>query len=100
MPMMDTDAEEAEEAEEIIMDLLEHAVGAASKAAYDAAYVTALKTARSLLKSTNANIALSALADMIAVFDPVRAEDENDEPGDDEPEAKPFSLPEPPLGTA
>jgi len=56
-------------------------VGAAARSAYDAAYVTALKTVRSLIRSTNTEVTLSALEDMISVFDPAnRAPDDLAEP--------------------
>lgn len=91
------DGNEIDEAEPL--DVLDRAVGAAARSAYDAAYVTALKTARSLLASTNAEVALHALADMIAVFDPTdRAPDDLAEPGlarprNDEPPHSPSGWP-------
>ncbi len=62
--------EDEDELPEEPLDVLDRAVGAAARAGYDTAYVTALKSARALLKSTNAETALRALDEMISVFDP------------------------------
>ena len=79
--MMMNGSEAIEEGEEDELEVLDRAVGAAARSAYDAAYVTALKTVRSLIRSTNAEVALSALEDMISVFDPAnRAPDDLAEP--------------------
>jgi len=74
-------SEAIEEGEEDELEVLDRAVGAAARSAYDAAYVTALKTVRSLIRSTNTEVTLSALEDMISVFDPAnRAPDDLAEP--------------------
>jgi len=79
--MMMNGSEAIEEGEEDELEVLDRAVGAAARSAYDAAYVTALKTVRSLIRSTNAEVTLSALEDMISVFDPAnRASDDLAEP--------------------
>jgi len=79
--MMMNGSEAIEEGEEDELEVLDRAVGAAARSAYDAAYVTALKTVRSLIRSTNAEVTLSALEDMISVFDPAnRAPDDLAEP--------------------
>ena len=74
--------------EEADLDILDRAVGAAARSAYDAAYVTALKTARSVVKRTNAQVALEVLDDMISVFDPPSKEEKDDESEKNEPEAE------------
>ena len=79
--MMMNGSEAIEEGEEDELEVLDRAVGAAARSAYDAAYVTALKTVRSLIRSTNTEVTLSALEDMISVFDPAnRASDDLAEP--------------------
>jgi len=79
--MMMNGSEAIEEGEEDELEVLDRAVGAAARSAYDAAYVTALKTVRSLIRSTNTEVTLSALEDMISVFDPAnRAPDDLAEP--------------------
>jgi len=80
MMMNGSEAIEEGEAEDEL-EVLDRAVGGAARSAYDAAYVTALKTVRSLIRSTNTEVTLSALEDMISVFDPAnRAPDDLAEP--------------------